>query len=92
MELVMGGLSALAIVLIVLWALSLKSSVAHDREAAAERERAARLYQKGVRLRCLGCGQKFGGPLTNAGCPKCHLAAFVVTEADYKESLRNKEN
>ena len=92
MELVMGGLSALAIIVLILWALSLKSSVARDREAAERRQREALLYQAGVNLHCLGCGKTFMGPLTDAGCPHCHLAALVVTEADYKENLRNREN
>ena len=41
----------------------------------------ARKYQPGARLLCLGCETRFSGPLTEAGCPHCHLVSLVVTES-----------
>lgn len=95
MGLVIEGLFALAVVLVALWLWSLRGSVVRDRaetqrqrqeeqDARERTEREARLYRKGVKLRCLGCGAAFIGPLPDTGCPQCHLASFVVTERDYQ--------
>jgi len=48
-----------------------------EQEAAREE---SRKYQSGVRLICLGCEARFLGPLTDAGCPGCHLLSLVVAE------------
>ena len=98
MEFVMGGLVALGLVLFALWAWSLAASARRDRQQAEARareeqerqalaEREARLRRKGERLQCLGCGHKFLGPLTDDGCPQCHLLALVVTRAEAKEKI-----
>lgn len=52
-------------------------------QAAAQEE--GRKYQPGVRLLCLGCETRFLGPLTDAGCPHCHLLSLVVTEQKSSE-------
>lgn len=99
MGLVIEGLFALAVILVALWLWSLRDSVVKDRAASeqrrreeeAARERAARearLYRTGEALRCLGCGATFAGPLSDTGCPQCHLASFVVTERDYQREQR----
>ena len=73
-----GGLLALFI-----------TSARKDREAAekkaaqAKQEKAAALeearkYQPGARLICLGCETRFPGPLSDSGCPHCHLLSLVV--------------
>ena len=98
MEFVMGGLVALGLLLLALWAWSLAASARRDKleaeaQARDEQERRAReaqearLRQKGVRLQCLNCGWKFLGPLTDDGCPQCHLSALVVTEAEAREKI-----
>ena len=98
MEFVMGGLFALGIVLLALWAWSLAASARRDRQEAEARAREeqerhareaqeARMRRKGERLQCLGCGRKFLGPLTDDGCPQCHLSALVVTQAEAKEKM-----
>ncbi|MBV9848907.1 MAG: hypothetical protein JO250_04385 [Armatimonadetes bacterium] len=100
MEFVMGGLFALAVGLIALWAWSLAVSTRRDRQEAQEREREeqarrereareARLYRRGEPLRCLNCGFAFRGPLPDTGCPQCHLAALVVTEAEARKEQIN---
>ena len=53
-------------------------------EAAAAREE-ARKYEAGTGLVCLGCGKRFEGPLTEIGCPDCHLSSLVLTEAQFKQ-------
>lgn len=50
-----------------------------QKEQEATRDE-SRKYQPGVRLLCLGCETRFLGPLTDAGCPRCHLLSLVVTE------------
>lgn len=103
MELVMGGFFTLGLVLVGLWAWSLAASArrdrqeaqAREREAQEKRERAARearLYRRGERLQCLGCGHTFLGPLTDEGCPQCHLAALVVTEAEARKEQMHGNN
>lgn len=96
MGLVLEGLFALGLILVVLWLWSLRGSVAKDAatnrerqaQAALDREKAereARLVRPGELLRCLSCEKTFLGPLPATGCPFCHLAAFVVAEADWKQ-------
>lgn len=100
MELVLSGLSALALIVLVLFVLSLRGSLARDRaeaeEVRAEAEKArwdaartAALQRKGAKLRCLGCETQFRGPLEPTGCPECGLESLVVTEAEYRQ--RQKE-
>ena len=66
-------------------------SAKKDREAAARKEECARQeeaaaleesrkYRPGARLVCLGCETRFLGPLTDAGCPNCHLSSLIVVE------------
>ena len=59
-----------------------KAAEAQQAQDAAAEE--ARKYQAGVRLICLGCETRFRGPLTDAGCPQCHLLSLVVAETNYK--------
>ena len=56
-----------------------KQQAAARQKAAAEQEE-ARKYQPGVPLVCLGCDTHFSGPLTDSGCPQCHLSSLVVTQ------------
>ena len=56
----------------------LKEKRVKQEQAAAFEER--RKYQPGMRLICLGCEARFLGPLTDAGCPRCHLSSFIVVE------------
>ena len=106
MGLVIEGLFALGVILLALWLWSLRGSVQKDQAEARRRRteeqaaqeqtrREAKLYRKGVKLRCLGCGATFLGPLPDTGCPQCHLASLVVTERDFERdqqdaALRNK--
>lgn len=53
-----------------------KAGLARQEQAAAREEK--RKYQPGARLICLGCETRFPGPLTDAGCPQCHLLSLVV--------------
>lgn len=107
MGLVLEGLFALGLILVVLWLWSLRGSVAKDAatnrerqaQAALDREKAereARLVRPGELLRCLSCEKTFLGPLPATGCPFCHLAAFVVAEADWQQrpqaAVQNGEN
>lgn len=95
MALVIDGLLVLAIIVAVVWLWGLKNSAAGDAAAAREREREAdevkrqaerekHLARTGERLRCLGCDADFRGPLTDTGCPQCHLSSLVVTEDEYR--------
>ena len=103
MEFVMGGVFALGLGLVLFWAWSLSVSTRRDRQEAEERAREAqerrdreareaRLRRRGAALQCLGCGHKFPGPLTDDGCPQCHLAALVVTEAEARKEQTNGNN
>jgi Ni/Co efflux regulator RcnB len=96
MGLILEGLSAVCLVLLIVWLLSLRGSVGRDQTEAAARQaqeqvlreqikRDARLHRKGEKLRCLGCENAFLGPLPDTGCPHCHLSALVVTEHDYQK-------
>lgn len=96
MGLVIEGCAALAFVLLVLWLLSLYRSFLQDRALAAQEqqaqqeaqqrmEREARLLRPGEPLKCLSCGAAFVGPLSDTGCPQCHLASFVVSAAGEQE-------
>ena len=93
MEMVMDGLLALGLIFAGLWIWSLRGSVSRDQSearkrdteaeaAAAQAVREAKLQRKGERLRCLSCGKAFRGPLPQNGCPRCHLASFVVPQSD----------
>ena len=99
MQIVMEGLLALGLLLAGLWFWSVRGSVARDQaeaqrrqkqedEQRAQAEREARLGRKGERLRCLSCDTAFRGPLPEDGCPRCHLAAFVVPEAEQKKKTK----
>jgi hypothetical protein len=99
MGLVFAGLFTAAVVLVALWLYSLIGSARLDRIAAIRKAqdqakqaeqaaREARLYNAGEPLRCMGCGATFLGPLPDIGCPNCHMAALVVTEADYQDQQR----
>jgi len=89
MQFIIDGFLALALLLAGAWLWSVQVSLARDRavtareeaDAAARQaqaEREARLHRRGERLHCLSCGKSFRGPLPEDGCPRCHLAAFVV--------------
>lgn len=91
MGLVIEGMFALAAVLALAWLWTMRGSVGRDMEAQKRQAvqvkqvqermaREAKLYQPGVALRCLGCDARFVGPLSETGCPQCHLASLVVTE------------
>jgi len=93
MQMVMDGLLALSLIVAGLWFWSVRGSVSRDRakaqehrrqadEAAILAAREAKLQRKGERLRCLGCGKGFRGPLPPTGCPRCGLSAFVVPQSD----------
>lgn len=93
MGLIIDGLFALCLILLVLWVLSLRGSITRDKAEAQERQqeaqeaaeravREARLLRPGENLRCLGCEYSFLGPLPDTGCPRCHLAAMVISVGD----------
>lgn len=95
MGLVIEGVFAMAVIAGIGWLWSLRRSVIQDASAARAaatqdaqaRERAAReanLYRTKEKLRCLGCDTDFAGPLTEAGCPNCHLSSLVVTDEEYR--------
>jgi len=99
MQMVMDGLLALGLIFAGLWIWSVRGSVSRDqvearkrdkqREAeAVQAEREAKLQRKGERLRCLSCGKAFRGPLLLTGCPRCHLASFVVPQSDVPEPVK----
>lgn len=95
----MEGVFALGVVLLALWLWSLRASLIRDQAEARQRReeeqaaqerarREARLLRKGEKLRCLGCGASFLGPLPETGCPQCRLSSLVITEREY---LRQQE-
>lgn len=95
MQMVMDGILALGLLLAGFWVWSLRGSIARDRaetqrlqkqaeERKAQAEREARLQRRGERLRCLSCDKAFRGPLLPTGCPRCHLASFVVPESEVR--------
>lgn len=101
MGFVMAGFTAILVVVFVIWLLSLAKSRSADRtekarEDAEEAERRrrqqeeARLRTIGVRLHCMGCGLDFLGPLTDDGCPNCHLQSLVVTEDEFHRTQQNQ--
>ena len=103
MGLVIEGLFALALALVLLWLLSLYHSLTQDRlktaeelrqqqEAEKRTEREARLLRPAEPLQCLSCGTVFAGPLSDTGCPQCHLASFVVPAADTQETSQTIQN
>jgi len=102
MGFVMAGLAAVLVVVAVVWLLSLKKSASLDRdeavrsqaaaaEAARRAEEEAKLYREGESLHCLGCGAEFPGPLSDEGCPKCHIASLVVTEAQFRADQQQRQ-
>ena len=102
MQMVMDGLVALGLIFAGLWIWSLRGSVSRDRAEAhkrdkqreaeaAQAEREAKLQRKGERLRCLSCGKAFRGPLPLTGCPRCHLASFVVPQSDVPEPMKPEQ-
>ncbi len=99
MQLVFDGMLTCGIVLVGLWLWSLRGSVTRDkteaeiarREANEKAVREARLARKGEPLRCVSCDKKFRGPLTDLGCPHCHLASFVLPEAEYQEKMQQEK-
>lgn len=58
------------------------AQAAEKRMAASEE---ARKHRPGTRLVCLGCGTQFPSPLTDAGCPQCHLSVLVMTKAQFDQ-------
>ena len=78
--------------LLALFLQSAKKDCAADAQKSAQfqKEQAAALeesrkHQPGTRLLCLGCETRFLGPLTDAGCPRCHLLSLIVTEQQSSE-------
>lgn len=61
----------------------------HAREEAAAAREEAHKYEAGTLLVCLGCGKHFEGPLTETGCPECHLSSLVLTEAQFEQQQTN---
>ena len=100
MQLVFDGMLTCGVVLVGLWLWSLRGSVTRDiteaeaarREAHEKAVREARLARKGEPLRCVNCDKKFRGPLTEAGCPQCRLASFVLPEAEYQEKRKQAQH
>jgi len=89
MEFAIDGLVVLLFIVIALWYTAWQRSRNEARATAQEQARLdaerqarevldARLRQVNASLTCLGCGLTFTGPLTDAGCPGCHLASLVV--------------
>lgn len=94
MGLVIESVFALGVILLALWLWSLRASIVRDQAEARRRQeeeqaaqeqagREAKLHRKGEKLHCLGCGTTFPGPLSDTGCPQCHLSSLVVTKRDY---------
>lgn len=89
MGLLIEALFSIALIIAVIWAISLWRSGARDKSAAAaeaeEARRAAELDEAlarpGQSLHCLNCDTHFKGPLPDTGCPNCHLSTLVVPES-----------
>ena len=62
---------------------AMKDSQAREKDAAAQEE--ARKFRAGTNLICLSCGTHFLSPLTDAGCPQCHLSVLVVTDSQFRK-------
>ncbi len=60
-----------------------KEAQAREKDAAAAEE--ARKFRAGANLVCLSCGTHFPSPLTDAGCPRCHLSVLVMTDAQFRQ-------
>lgn len=90
------ALFALAVVVAGVWFVIVARTEAAERQeaelAAAEKERRRRHDEKidipGEPLRCLNCDTCFEGPVTDDGCPSCHLATLIVTEEEYEHERR----
>jgi ribosomal protein L40E len=102
MGLVMAGFLAIVVIVVLIWVFSLQKSASADREELARQEAEeaekkrqaeaeAQLLRKGVALRCMGCGAQFRGPLSDEGCPKCHIRSLVVTESEYRKSQQENK-
>lgn len=76
--LVGGGLLALFITSARKDRAAAEAKAVHAKQEAAASREESRKYQPGVRLICLGCETRFPGPLSDAGCPHCHLLSLVV--------------
>ncbi len=98
MGLVIDGMVAALLLVAVAFVWSLRSSLLHDRVIAKQQqasasvrklkaERDASMYRAGTPLHCVGCGLAFTGPLTDDGCPECHVATLVITEQEYQETV-----
>lgn len=103
MGLVISTCFTIGFILILCWLYSLYKSYLADRielrkqenEQALkeELERKERLlYQEGVMLHCMNCGTAFPGPLTDMGCPECHISSLVITEEEFLQSKTENIN
>jgi hypothetical protein len=99
MSLILSALFTVGLVAVLIWAAALVRTADSERRAARaladeERKRLAtdvELHKPDAPLRCLNCGAAFIGPLTEDGCPKCHLGSLVVTELEYQMQQRETD-
>ena len=66
-----------------------KAAQACEQQAAAQEE--ARKFRAGASLVCLSCGTHFPSPLTDAGCPECHLSVLVMTDVQFRKMEAGNE-
>ena len=102
MELVVASFVAAVVIALVVWLLIVSRAVEADsaKDRAAKQEQAVidraldrdrRMRLSGSPIRCLGCNTTFNGPLTDAGCPNCHSAAFVIPEDEYVQRISGSQ-
>jgi hypothetical protein len=100
MVLLFEAIFAAGFLFFAFWITSVVRSAMADRrvaliaEAEARKlaEREASLQRPGEPLRCLNCDASFVGPLTDDGCPNCHLTTLVVPAAEYEQRSRESVN
>jgi Zn finger protein HypA/HybF involved in hydrogenase expression len=99
MGFVIEGFIGLAFLILLIWGLvyyiadqkdkaEVKRRQEAEDKAQADLKKEVKLHSSGEELHCLGCDTKFTGPLLDTGCPKCHTASLVITEAEYLDTLK----
>ena len=63
-----------------------RQRIAQEQDSRAEAAEEDRKFHPGAALVCLGCGTHFPSPLTDLGCPSCHLSTLVLTETQYAQT------
>lgn len=82
------------VVIAVIYAVVMAKEQIKRNKAEEERQEkwneSLRLTTPGETLYCVGCETPFPGPLTEEGCPKCHMTGLTMSAKKYNEENKNR--